>query len=149
MEMKLTKDFSLEEMVESDTAKRMGIKNIPTSNMIEKLRDLCVHCLQPIRDYFDKPLIVTSGFRSVALNTRVKGSATSQHMRGEAADFKVLHTNLKEVFRYAQKHLDYDQLIYEFDSWIHISYNKEGNRKQTLRAYKKNGVTIYEKVNEI
>jgi zinc D-Ala-D-Ala carboxypeptidase len=149
MTMNLTKDITLEELVRSDTATRLGIKNIPSSDMIEKLRDLAVHCLQPIQDHFGKEVIISSGFRCVALNSKIKGAVKSQHIRGEAADFIIKGVNLKDIFNFAVKNLEFDQLIYEFDSWIHISYSSTKNRKQAMRAYKKNGSTVYENINAI
>jgi hypothetical protein len=135
--MNLTNNFTLEEMC----ATHYKINNVPTATEIGNLKLLCEKVLQPIRNKFGC-VNVTSGFRCKELNIIVGGSSSSQHTKGEAADIKL--PNLPVVFEWARKNLDYDQLINEYDfSWIHISYKKTGNRKQTLKAIKQNGKTVY------
>ena len=74
----LSKNFTLEELVYSDTAKRYGLNNTPTPQVIANLKNLCVNVLQPLRDYLGKPIRVTSGYRSPEVNKRVGGAVDSQ-----------------------------------------------------------------------
>jgi uncharacterized protein YcbK (DUF882 family) len=137
--MKLTRHFSLEEMIKSQTATRLGMNNTPTPEVIDNLRELCINVLEPIRIHFKKPVIISSGYRSPALNKAIGGSRTSQHMRGEAADLEVHGISNWTVLEYIKNNLPYDQLIQEFmkqnnptAGWVHVSYKAEGNRKQFL-----------------
>ena len=141
--MQLSKNFSLKELTKSETAIRRGIPNEPSAEQIENLKTLVENVLQPLRDYFNLPLVVNSGYRSPAVNTLIGGSATSQHMKGEAADIVIPTVDLKDVYLAIMGNLPYDQLIYEFDSWIHVSFNFIKNRRQNLIAEKKSGKTVY------
>lgn len=134
--MKLSPHFSLQELTKSQTAVRWGIDNTPDEGAINNLRRLCV-LLEEVREICgNKPLVISSGYRSPEVNRRVGGSITSQHMTGCAADFTVLGLDLDDVIEaIMDAGIEYDQLIKEFDSWIHISVpNIEGNfsRKQAL-----------------
>ena len=84
--MNLSRNFSLQELIKSDTAIRMDIDNNPNADQIEKLKALCENILQPVRDHFGR-VKVTSGYRSVALCQAIKSSVNSQHAKAEAADF--------------------------------------------------------------
>lgn len=150
--MKLTKNFTLEELSNSSTAKRLGIDNIPNNEQVNNLRLLCEKVLQPIREKYGKPIIVSSGFRCDKLNKAVGGSKTSEHRYGMAADFHSLSDTLsdnKELWDLIRTmNLNFGQLIYEYGSdygpdWIHISYNEKNNRKQILRCKKANGKALY------
>ena len=143
--MQLTDHFSLVEMTRSQTASRRGIPNIPNRAEVAALKLLCERVLEPVREHFGKPVVVTSGFRSVALNRAIGGSASSQHCRGEAADFTVPGISNIEVCRWLEKNLNYDQLIYEFGEggWIHVSFSKDRMRNQELRAVRIAGRTRY------
>lgn len=143
--MKLTKNFSLAEMVFSPTARDKGISNEPNADQIAALKLLCERVLQPLRDHFGKPVVVTSGFRSAALNRVIGGSSTSQHSKGEAADFTIPGVSNLEVCRWLEKNLNYDQLIYEFgeSGWIHVSFSKHRTRNQELSAVKQRGRVRY------
>lgn len=142
--MQLTENISLKELTDSDVAKEFGIINKPGVVELQNLTALARNVLQPVRNHFGKPVIISSGFRCEALNyhPKVKGSKDSQHMKGEAADFTVNDIPLKEVFLFISKNLKYDQLIYEFKKWIHCSYRTLGNRKQILVAVKIAGKTV-------
>lgn len=144
--MQLSKHFSLAEFTNSESAKRNGIDNKPTAEHIENLKSLCENVLEPIREHFKVPIHISSGYRSAALNRLIGGSKSSQHSVGQAADIDMEITSVsnKQIFDYIRGNLDYDQVINEFDySWIHVSYKKQGNRKQALKAIKTNGKTVY------
>lgn len=146
--MKLSKNFTLEEMTKSATAQRLGISNSPKDNEVENLRKLCENILQPLRDEYNKPIIVSSGFRVEKLNKAVGGSPTSEHRYGMAADIHSISDTKednKEIFDLIVKmDLPYGQLINEFNyDWIHVSYNPTRKRHEKLEALKKNGKTVY------
>ena len=141
--MKLTKNFSLEEMYRSDTAQRCGIDNKPqTEEVVENLRALCLEVLQPLRDHLGKPVVVSSGYRCKDLNKKVGGVENSQHLKGEAADIKVRdREELIDVMRYIMDETDFDQLIREKSGtteWVHVSHKRNGNnRRMVLRLVRK------------
>lgn len=148
--MQLSKNFTLEELEFSQTATRHNINNQASLDQILILQQLCEKVLQPIRDYYNLPVRITSGFRGVELNRRVGGSKTSEHCisgKSAAADFVVVGKSVKEVFDDIRlgkiKGLAFNQLINEFSSWIHISYSIESNKNQVLVARKVNGKTVY------
>lgn len=153
--MNLTKNFTLEELSNSSTAKRLGIDNIPNNEQVNNLRLLCEKVLQPIREKYGKPIIISSGFRCEKLNKAIGGSPTSEHRYGMAADLHSLSDTLSDnkalwdLIR--TMNLNFGQLIYEYGSdsgpdWIHISYNEKNNRKQILRCKKLNGKASYSKM---
>ena len=149
--MQLSEHFELAEFIRSSTAKRAGISNMPTDAHLENIKLLCEKVLEPIRVHFDRPIILSSGYRSAALNKAVGGSSSSQHCSGEAADIDMDGTNVTnaQIFNYIKDNLEFDQLIWEFGTttnpdWVHVSYESNGRqRKQILRAVKKNGATSY------
>ena len=137
--MKLSGHFSLSELTKSQTAVRKGIDNQPTLDHIENLTELCTHVLEPTRRNFGKPMVITSGYRSEELCEAIGSSKNSQHAKGEAADFEMFGVDNKELAKYIKNNLVFDQLILEFynpddpsSGWVHCSYNKEENRKQSL-----------------
>lgn len=147
--MQLSKNLSLAEVVRSESAKRRGINNLPTAEHLENLKDLALNVFQPIRDHFKVPIHISSGYRSRILNNAVNGATKSQHCSGQAIDIDVDGTSItnKQVFDYIKDNLDFDQLIFEFGTdknpdWVHVSYSKDNNRKQVLRA-KRNGIKTY------
>lgn len=92
--------------------------------------------LDPLRKWYGKPITVNSGFRCPALNKAVKGSNTSQHMTGQAADIDTGDRQQnKLLFDYIQKNLPFDQLIDESNfAWVHVSFRADGmNRNQVLK----------------
>jgi zinc D-Ala-D-Ala carboxypeptidase len=152
--MQLSKYFTLAELTPSGTAKRLGIKNDPTPAHLECLKGLSVNVLDKIREHFGKPIWVSSGYRSKALNEVTPGSsATSQHCTGEAADLdqdgRGTGVTNKMVFDYIKDHLTFDQLIYEYGTdanpdWVHVSWESTGKqRKQVLRCTRVNGKPVY------
>lgn len=132
--MKLTDNFTLAEMSHSNTAKARKIKNEPNVEQIENLRKLCVRLLQPLRDLYNEPFIISSGFRSLETNKAVKGAVNSQHMKGQAADVSVKEPR-KLLAALLSSGLDFDQAILYQDgrnNFLHLSYNSGHNRRQVL-----------------
>ena len=111
--MNLSRNFTLQELIKSDTAIRLGINNNPSAGQIEKLKELCENILQPVRDHFGR-VKVTSGFRSVDLCIAIKSSPESQHAKAEAADFECPGIDNAELADWIYNNLDFDQLILEF-----------------------------------
>ena len=150
--MNLSRNFSLQELIKSDTAIRMDIDNNPNADQIEKLKSLCENILQPVRDHFGR-VKVTSGFRSPELCTAIGSSVNSQHAKAEAADFECVGIDNAELFDWIKANLEPDQLILEFytpgepnSGWIHCSWIPEGRRASFLHAYKSEGKTKYKPV---
>jgi hypothetical protein len=151
--MKLSKHLSLAEVTRSETAKRRGINNQPTAEHLENFKLLAEKVFDPIIEHFKVPIHISSGYRSKALNTAIKGSLSSQHCIGEAIDIDMDGsangvTNTM-VFNFIKDNLDFDQMIWEFGNsskpdWVHVSYKANGKqRKQILRAVKSAGKTSY------
>ena len=137
--MQLSKHFKLEEFTKSMTAIRKGIKNEAGSGEIKNLTDLCYGVLEPVRAKFDKPIIVTSGYRSEELCEAIGSKKTSQHAKGQAVDFEIAGVSNLQVALWLTNNVDFDQLILEFwkegepnSGWIHCSYKEGSNRKQVL-----------------
>lgn len=128
------KYFTIKEMTKSSTAKANGIDNTPSSEGVLKLQKLIEAVLDPLREWYGKPIRVNSGFRCEALNEAVGGSDTSQHRLGEAADITVgTKKGNKKLFEYIKDNLPFDQLINESNfSWVHVSYREGRLRKQVL-----------------
>jgi len=134
--MKLSTNFTLEELTISQTALRNNIDNTPDKEEIENLKRLCINILQPLRDDFELPLVVSSGFRSKELSSLVGSKITSQHCSGCAADFIIPGVDNKKVFKHIVENLPMDQAILEYyteenGGWIHVSYVPNG-RGQAL-----------------
>lgn len=129
------KYFTVEELSRSSVAQTKRIDNKPNAEQKSALVDLIENVLDPLREKFGKPILVSSGFRSKDLNRAVGGAASSQHMKGEAADiYTGTKEGNKELFDIIRKELPFDQVIDEKDfSWVHVSYKESGNRKQTLK----------------
>ena len=149
--MKLSQNFSLRELTKSQTAERKGISNEPSEEHIENLKLLCTKILQPIRDHFGI-VSVSSGYRSPALCEALGSKSTSQHARGQAADFECYGIDNNKLFEWATKNVTFDQAILEFyngdpeSGWIHMSYNEDNNRSETLRAFRENNKVVYQKI---
>ena len=142
--MKLSKNFSLNEFISSETALRRGIDNTPSAEVLANLKALCENIMQPLRDWYGKPINITSGYRSPALNRAIKGAANSDHMKGQAVDFTLPKEDYPKVFEWLRNNVNYTQIIDEFGfSWIHISYDAKNLKKQALKAVKQNGKTLY------
>ena len=124
------------ELCASSTADARGIKNTPPLQEAGNLKALADNVLDPLREWYGKPVYVNSGYRSPVLNRLVGGAANSQHIKGEAADITAgSREENRKLFEYIKKNLDFDQLIDEKDfSWVHVSYKRiGGNRKQVLK----------------
>ena len=150
--MNLTLDFTLEEMVASQTAARLGLDNTPNSGVIANLTALCSNLLQPLRDKLGSPIHISSGYRSLAVNSACGGAVNSQHMLGQAADTNVFGTmnNIDWANWIIASGIIFDQLILEFydptqgpnSGWVHISW-APSCRNQVLTARKVMGKTVY------
>lgn len=129
------RNFTIQELTASATAEAKKINNDPTPEAAENLKLLVDNVLDPLRDAYGKPIRVNSGYRSPALNAAVKGSKTSQHVKGQAADITGgSKAENKKLFELAQKlNLPYCQLIDEKNfSWVHISYDPNNVKRQIL-----------------
>ena len=148
--MRLSKNFTLQELIKSDTALRLNMDNTPTKEGIIKLRLLAANLLQPIRNELGS-IRITSGYRSPALSQAIGSSSNSQHCRYEAVDCQLVKRgkmdNIKIYQAVMDLDLDFDQMILEFGdsteyndpqrpAWVHISWKVVDNRKQVLVAYK-------------
>ncbi len=147
----ISEHITLSEAVHSNTAKRKGIKNMPSPEAVLAMSKLAENVFEPLRAHVGGPIKVNSMFRSEELNKAIGGSKTSQHCKGEAIDIDDIHgyaTNA-EMFMFIWDNLDFDQLIWEFGNdenprWIHVSYkNKKDNRKDVLKAKYKGGRVTY------
>jgi hypothetical protein len=147
METQLTKNFTLGELTNSITAKKLGIKNIPNEKEYDNLKYLAEKVLQPLRDHFGSPINITVAFRCKKLNDAVGGSKTSFHVQAAAADIDNdnMKVSNKEIFEYIKDNLDFTELINEFNySWIHVGILKGREKeKEVLEAKKVKGKTVY------
>jgi zinc D-Ala-D-Ala carboxypeptidase len=148
---RISKNITYKEAIHSNTAKRMGIENIPNEEQIANMFTIAEMIFQPLRSFVGGPIKITSFFRSPKLNQAIGGSESSQHCKGQAMDLDDVygHKTNAEMFMYIRENLDFDQLIWEFGdeenpNWIHVSYvDKQKNRNRCLKAYKDNGKTKY------
>ena len=148
--MNLTANFTLSEMVKSDTALRHDMDNTPGEAEIESLKILCEKVLQPVRDHFKTGVKVNSGYRHPEVNAKVGGSKTSDHCRGQASDIEIPGIPNADLAVWIMDNLEYTQLILEFytpgvsdSGWVHVSYDPANLKKQNLTATKKDGKTVY------
>ncbi|MFN7929878.1 MAG: D-Ala-D-Ala carboxypeptidase family metallohydrolase [Blastocatellia bacterium] len=149
--MQLGKYFTLEEFTISQTAIRRGIDNTPTPEVFANLEALTLNLLDPLRERLGHPIVVSSGYRSPALNQAVGGASrngkpTSQHCFGEAADITCPAIGQKQLFDYLRhSELPFDQLIDEFGQWVHVSFGIK-DRREVLRARRIGDDVIYTNV---
>lgn len=150
--MKISTHVSYAEATKSATAQRKGIYNTPNAVELENMKTLSTEIFEKVRQALgDKPLRITSFFRSKELNTMIGGSTTSQHCKGQAMDIDAdySHTTNRQIFEYIVENLSFDQLIWEFGDnlnpdWIHVSYKcPTENRGQILKAIRVDGRTKY------
>jgi len=148
--MQLTNNFTLSEMVKSETALRHDMDNTPGEVEIANLKTLCEKVLQPVRDHFQRGVKVNSGFRHPEVNAKVGGSKTSDHCKGQAADIEIPGVANADLAVWVRDNLEYTQLILEFytpgvpdSGWVHVSYDPANLKKQVLTAVKKDGKTVY------
>lgn len=137
--MQLSKNFCLSELTKSQTASRFGLPNNPNSQQIANLKTLCEQVLQPIRDHYGKPVVISSGYRSPMVNAKLPSNGTSQHCTGQAADFEIPGLSNLELARWIDKNLEYDQLILEFynskdpnSGWVHCAYGGRGQKQNFI-----------------
>lgn len=158
MATRLTANFTLEELIVSPTAKRLGLSNVPSQEHIANMKYVCEKILEPVRAHFGKPVQINSSYRSPLVNKAVGGSKTSQHSNGEAVDFEIPGISNKVVADWVADNLEFDQVILEFynakdganSGWVHASIKRNGgNRMQRLIASKsKSGGTTYTPVKD-
>ena len=148
--MNLTPNFTLEELTKSETALRKNMPNVPTEDDIANLKLLADNVLQPLRDHYRVGIKVNSGYRSPDVNAAVGGSRTSDHCKGQAADIEIPGIANAVLAQYIKDNLQYTQLILEFytpgipdSGWVHVSYDANNLKCQTLTATKKDGKTAY------
>lgn len=132
------KYFTMRELTSSATAKRKGIDNTPTGTERAALTALVANILDPLREAYGKPIVVTSAYRCARLNRAVGGAKNSQHVKGEAADIRSLSDTVSENKRLfdliVELKLPYDQLIDEYGyNWVHVSFSRM-NRRQILHV---------------
>ena len=149
--MKVSKHLTLKEVTKSNTATRHGIDNTPTVEHEINLRLVAENIFESIREHFNVPIGISSGYRSEKLNKAVRGSKTSDHCKGKALDIDAdifgKLTNA-DIFNYIKDNLEFKQLIWEYGTntnpgWVHVSYDPSNNKKQVLRAVKGRGYTNY------
>jgi len=141
--MNLSKHVTLAEFQNSVSATKHGINNKMNESQIASAKLLCENVFEPLRIHLNTPIQISSGFRSLQVNKMIGGASTSQHTKGEAMDLQIG----AKGFNFIKDKLQFDQLIWEFGneenpSWVHVSFSSK-NRKQVLKATKKNGKTIY------
>ena len=148
---KISTHITLREGIESYTAKRKGIENIPSDYELTNMVGVAENIFEPLRKWVGGPIKINSFFRSKELNKAIGGSSQSQHCEGRAIDIDDIYgykTNA-EMFEYIKCNLDFDQIIWEFGGndnpdWVHVSYvSPEENRRRCLKAEKINGKTKY------
>lgn len=149
--MKLSEHLDLAEVTRSESAKRKGISNEPTVEHLENFKKLAEHIFEPIRNHFNVPIHISSGYRSKALNAAIGGASSSQHCLGQAIDIDMDGSSSgvtnKMVFDFIKANLNFDQMIWEFGNdnnpdWVHVSYS-DRNRKEILKATRVNGKAKY------
>lgn len=125
----LTEHFAYEEMIASQTAARLGIDNRPDATTLRNLKRLCATLEIVRRELGNKPLVVSSGYRCPALNTAIKGSKSSYHMKGLAVDFiaPTFGTPLQTARAVAALGLKSDQIIHEYSRWVHLGLPEDGD----------------------
>jgi hypothetical protein len=149
MTIQLSPHFSLQEMVRSDFAIRHGLDNTPPPEGVIALRILCGVVLEQIRAQIGAPVVITSGYRSPVVNGGIGGAPTSQHLKGEAADFHIPEMSNLEVVKaiiHSEIVIPFDQLIYEGGEggWVHISHAaQKSQRRQVLNADFSTGKAAY------
>ena len=148
---KISKHISYKEATFSQTATRKDIDNIPSAEILERMKAVAENIFEPLRAHVGGPIKINSFYRSINLNVAIGGAKSSQHTRGEAMDIDDTfgHMSNKNMFEFIKDELDFDQLIWEFGddnnpAWIHVSYvSNENNRRRILKASKQQGKTVY------
>lgn len=126
--------FKMSELIHSDKAVLLKINNMPDINSLDNMLNLIHYVLNPIRERITRPMIITSGYRCKELNKAVNGAEYSQHLRGQAVDFVVEGMKIADIIKFINNmNIEYDELINEYDKWVHISYNKGKNRQKCFK----------------
>ena len=129
----MTLNFTISELIHSDTALKNGINNTPDTKSLDNMLELIVNCLQPIRNKLSKPMIITSGYRNSQVNKLVDGASNSGHLTGRCADIHVNGMTAKELYNFIKKSgVKYRQCILESNSWVHIDYKKDDLKCENL-----------------
>ena len=144
---RLSPHFTITEFIKSQTAERKGIENMPNDKHVVAMMALCTNVLEPLREHFGKPIMINSGYRSAALCRAIGSKSTSQHCIGQGADIEIPGVSNAELAQYIADSMEYDQLILECyerskgpsSGWVHVSYNSEANRKESLTYDRVNG----------
>jgi uncharacterized protein YcbK (DUF882 family) len=127
-------NFTMSELIYSNEATKNKINNVPDIDSMDNMLLLIASVLQPIRNAIKKPMIITSGYRCPKLNKIVGGKPNSQHLKGQAVDFVIKGLEPDYIVKFIQgMGIEFDQLINEYDAWVHISYAKGKNRKKILK----------------
>ena len=141
----VTRNFTLSEFCNSDTAVRLGIDNTPPPMVVGNLRNVLIPGMQAVRDRLGTPIFIKSGYRCILLNMAVKGSPSSDHVTGNAADFVAPQfgtpRDICASLVQQMGDLKFDQLIYE-GGWVHISFSAR-RRNQVLTAHFEPGGVRY------
>ena len=150
LNQKLSPNFSLAEMIKSETALRHDLDNTPGEAEVANLRKLAENVLQKVRNHYGKGVKVNSGYRAPDVNAAVGGSWTSDHCKGQAADIEIPGVANADLAQWVVDNCDFRQVILEFytpgipdSGWVHVSYVEGDNKKQVLTAMKENGKTVY------
>ena len=126
-------NFTISEFLSSNVAKKNNIQNIPNPKQLDNILNLIFYCLQPVRNFIRKPIIITSGFRCKKLNDLVGGVKNSNHLSGCAADFVIKNYSPSEIIEIiSSSDIPFSELINEYDKWVHISYLKHGNERKIM-----------------
>lgn len=150
LNQRLSANFTLSEMVKSETAERRGLNNTPGAAEVANLRLLAEKVLQPVREHYKRGVKVNSGFRHPDVNAAVGGSRTSDHTKGMAADIEIPGVANADLAEWIEKNLKFTQLILEFytpgvpdSGWVHVSYDPANLKCQVMTAMRENGKTVY------
>lgn len=152
---KISEHLELAELVRSESAKRLGVSNMPTEEHLANLKILAEKVFEPIRNNFRCPIYISSGYRSHSLNNAIGGVKGSHHLKGMAIDIDMDGTDNgvtnKDIFEFIKNNLNFTQAIWEFGNdknpdWVHVSYDQNNLKKETLKAIKQNGRTTYTKI---
>lgn len=147
--MVIGKYLSLSDCIKSPTAIKLGIANIPTLSQVDAMKSFCSHIYDPLCEHYASKLPFNSFFRCDTLNKAIGGAKGSQHCKGEAMDIDLdgrgLGISNRDLFEYIRDHVEFDQLIWEFDgAWVHVSYSAITKpRKQVLTATRVGKQTVY------
>lgn len=146
----LSANFSLKEFTDSNLAKQHGLDNTPTPEVVANLQKVVTNIVQPVREHYGKPVRINSGYRSPEVNVAARGSKTSDHCKGQAADIEIAGVANGDLAQYIVDNYKFTQVILEFytqgipdSGWVHVSYDENNLKCEVLTAIKENGKTVY------